>query len=132
MPNHLHCMLFFPAKGYSLNKIIGNAKRFMAYEMINRLKNDNQVHILELLSKGVTLNEQKKNQLHKLFEDSFDAKSIDTPKFLEQKLNYMHLNPVRGRYRLVEDWRAYEHSSASFYEFNQSSKFTPVHYMELQ
>jgi hypothetical protein len=104
----------------------------MAYGMINRLKQQNRVDILELLSKGVSVNERKKNQLHKVFEESFDAKSIESSKFLEQKLNYMHLNPVRGRHRLVEDWREYEHGSASFYELNQTGNFIPVHYMELQ
>ena len=29
MPNHLHIILYFPEPGYNLNKIIGNAKRFM-------------------------------------------------------------------------------------------------------
>lgn len=43
----------------------------------------------------------------------------------QQKLNYMHLNPVRGNYRLVNDWRDYEHSSANFYELQQIRLFTP-------
>ena len=38
MPNHLHVLLYFPKPGYSLNKIIVNAKRFMAYEIIKRLE----------------------------------------------------------------------------------------------
>lgn len=38
MPNHLHAILYFPEPGYNLNKIIGNAKRFMAYEIIKRLE----------------------------------------------------------------------------------------------
>ena len=33
MPNHLHVMIYFPKPGYNLNKIIGNGKRFMAYEI---------------------------------------------------------------------------------------------------
>jgi hypothetical protein len=58
-------------------------------------------------------------------------KSIDNQKFFFLKLNYIHLNPVRGNYRLVNNWRDYEHSSASFYELQQIKHFTPVHYMEL-
>jgi len=38
MPNHVHVILFFPAENYNLNTIISNAKRFMAYEIVNRLK----------------------------------------------------------------------------------------------
>ena len=29
MPNHVHTILYFPEAGFNLNKIIGNAKRFM-------------------------------------------------------------------------------------------------------
>ena len=34
MPNHVHCILFFPNEDYNLNKIVSNGKRFMAYEII--------------------------------------------------------------------------------------------------
>jgi REP element-mobilizing transposase RayT len=125
MPNHLHCMLFFPQKGFDLNKIIGNAKRFIAYEIIARLRKQECADILNKLSTGVSTNERKKGQLHKVFEDSFDAKAIETEKFLLQKLNYIHLNPVKGDYRLVDDWREYEHSSASFYERNKVLHLLP-------
>ena len=115
MPNHLHCILFFPLPDYSLNKIISNAKRFMAYEIIKRLKENNQTEILKELQSAVT-EKEKKGQLHKVFGESFDAKSIDNKNFFLQKLNYIYLNPVRGNYKLVNDWREYEHSSAGFYE----------------
>jgi hypothetical protein len=65
--------------------------------------------------------EKSKGQLHKVFEESFDAKSIDNRKFFLQKLNYIHLNPVRGNYKLVNDWRDYEHSSASFMNCNKQN-----------
>ena len=29
MPNHVHCILFFPTEHFDLNKIVGNGKRFM-------------------------------------------------------------------------------------------------------
>ena len=132
MPNHLHCMLFFPQKGFDLNKIIANAKRFIAYEIIDRLKKEEHFDILNKLSTSVNTHQKKKGQLHKVFENSFDAKAIETEKFLLQKLNYIHLNPVKGNYRLVEDWKEYEHSSASFYELNKVWHFAPVHHMELQ
>ena len=83
------------------------------------------------MQSAVTEKEKKKGQLHKVFEESFDAKSIDTKKFFLQKLNYIHLNPVRGNYKLINDWRDYEHSSAGFYELQQVKHFVPVHYEEL-
>src|SRR4029079_16351178 len=101
MPNHLHCMLFFPTPDFSLNKIIGNAKRFMAYEIVKRLKEANRELILQQLQSAVTDKERAKGQLHKVFEESFDAKSIENRKFFLQKLNYIDLNPVSGNYKLV-------------------------------
>lgn len=132
MPNHVHVILFFPTSGFSLNTIIGNTKRFMAYEIIKRLNEQQNVELLARLQNALTDKERKKGQLHKVFTESFDAKSIDNESFFLQKLNYLHLNPVRGKYRLVDDWRDYEHSSAGFYELQKTIDFTPVHYKDLQ
>ncbi len=35
---------------------------------------------------------------------------------LEQKLDYIHANPISGKWNLVDDYANYEHSSARFYE----------------
>lgn len=131
MPNHLHCILFFPTANFSLNKIISNAKRFIAYEIIKRLQATNQTEILNQLQNAVTAKEKSKGQLHKVFEESFDAKSLDNQKFFLQKLNYIHLNSVRGNYKLVSDWREYEHSSAGFYELQQTKHFFSFSAMSL-
>ena len=29
MPNHVHCIFFFPKENFDLNKIVSNGKRFM-------------------------------------------------------------------------------------------------------
>ncbi len=73
----------------------------------------------------------KKGQLHKVFEDSFDAKPVYHREFLLQKINYIHQNCVRGKWNLVEHWEDYEHSSARFYVRNRLDGFVPVHYEEL-
>lgn len=69
MPNHVHVILYFPEAGFDLNKIIGNAKRFMAYEIINRLEALKRQDTLNYLAEGVTERERKKGQLHKVFTD---------------------------------------------------------------
>ena len=131
MPNHLHCILHFPEPAFDLNKIISNAKRFMAYEIINRLEQNNDTGLLELLSASLTEREKKKGQLHKVFKDSFDAKPIFSDKFLQQKINYIHHNPVSGKWKLAKDFVSYEHSSASFYELGITQYFLPAHYRDL-
>ena len=131
MPNHLHCILNFNEKDFSLNKCIANAKRFFAYEIINRLEKQKNIDFLNLLSNALTEREKKKGQVHKVFKESFDAKAIFSDKFMDQKLNYMHLNPVSGKWQLVTKFTDYEHSSASFYEIGLAKHFIPVHYKDL-
>ncbi|HWJ91227.1 MAG TPA: hypothetical protein VNR87_08930 [Flavisolibacter sp.] len=116
MPNHLHVLLYFPKMSTSLNMVIGNAKRFMAYEIIKRLEEEKQNELLGLLHAGVQKREARKGQLHKVFEDSFDAKACYTPEFIFQKLAYMHHNPVRKKWNLADDFTMYQHSSALYYE----------------
>jgi len=131
MPNHIHCILYFPENGFNLNKILSNGKRFMAYEIVNRLENSNDTHTLNILQNALTEREKKKKQLHKVFRDSFDGKPIFSEKFLMQKLDYMHYNPVTGIWNLAKDFVSYEHSSASFYEEGINRHFIPIHYKDL-
>src|ERR1043165_4811270 len=62
MPNHLHVLLYFPSMPKSLNTIIGNAKRFMAYEIIKRLEEKKANELLDLLYGAVKKRERKKGQ----------------------------------------------------------------------
>jgi putative transposase len=65
MPNHLHCILHFPEANFDLNKIISNAKRFMAYEIVNRLEENKETGLIELLAKSVTVREKKRGSFIK-------------------------------------------------------------------
>ena len=116
MPHHVHALIYFSEMKKSLNTIIGNAKRFIAYEIIKRLEEQKNLALLEELYAGVKEKERKKGQRHKVFEDSFDAKECYSNKFVYQKLEYMHKNPVSKKWQLVNDFTDYLHSSASFYE----------------
>lgn len=50
MPNHLHALISFIDTKQPFNTIVGNGKRFMAYEMIKRLEANNEVALLQQLS----------------------------------------------------------------------------------
>ncbi len=132
MPNHVHAILHLNTSN-SLNKVISNGKRFMAYEIVKRLKAQERDDILIKLSEACSEEDKKKGQLHKVFEPSFDAKPILTDKFLHQKLDYIHTNPVAGKWNLAETFIDYEHSSASFYEMNLPHKNVAIkHYLDLE
>jgi len=51
----------------------------------------------------------------KAFEPSFDAKPVYSPGFLHQKLDYIHHNPVKGKWNLCDEYTNYPHSSAAYY-----------------
>ena len=123
--------LYFPEAGFNLDKILSNGKRFTAYKVVDRLEFANEVKTLKTLQDALTEREKKKKQLHKVFKDSFDAKAIFSERFLVQKLNYIHHNPVSVKWNLATDFVSYEHSSASFYEEGIIKHFEPKHYKTL-
>lgn len=87
MPNHVHVLLYFSEMTKSLNSIISNAKRFMAYEIINRLKQRDHDHILDILSMGVKEKEERRVKCIKclkkaLMQRNVLAKSLSFKSFL--------------------------------------------------
>lgn len=115
MPNHVHLLLYIPDEKFNLNKLISNGKRFMAYEIIKKLNEINANGVLTTLSNACSEKEKAKGQKHKVFETSFDAKPVYSDTFWEQKLNYIHNNPVTGKWSLSAEYTSYPHSSAAFY-----------------
>ena len=53
MPNHVHALIAFRNTGQSINTIVGNGKRFIAYEIINRLKELKEEKLLHQLHLSV-------------------------------------------------------------------------------
>ena len=49
MPNHIHALIGFRKTDQSINTIIGTGKRFIAYEIVHRLKNQQEENLLEQL-----------------------------------------------------------------------------------
>ncbi len=99
----------------SINKIVSNGKRFMAYKIVERLKEQNRGDVLLQLCEAVTKSDKDKVKIHQVFERSFDCKEITSQYFFIQKLSYIHNNPCSGVWKLVENLVDYVHSSAKFY-----------------
>jgi hypothetical protein len=97
MPNHIHAIIAFHNTGRSINKIIGNGKRFMAYEIVTRLEKKLEKDVLGVLTHGLSESERNKGKLHQVWEDSFDWKECRRISFLILKLDYMHNNPCSGK-----------------------------------
>ena len=132
MPNHVHLLIAFRNSGQSLNKVVGNGKRFMAYDIIQRLKEAGNDQLLVQLSSYVSVAERKKGKLHEVFEPSFDWKECLSHNFIEQKLNYIHENPCKGKWQLASKLEEYEHSSANYYITGEQGVYPVTSYMELE
>ena len=130
MPNHLHLLLHFAGGNQSLNTHVGNGKRFMAYEIINRLKQQNETNILNKLSQDVQAKDKSRGKKHEVWIDSFDVKQCRTEKFILQKLHYIHNNPCTGKWNLADSSIHYLHSSASFYISGRQGGYAVKDYRE--
>lgn len=53
MPNHIHLLVYVEDNCKGVNVVIGEAKRFMAYEIVKRLKNLGETEVLQTLMAGV-------------------------------------------------------------------------------
>jgi len=114
MPNHLHLILHYNG-GKNLNTVIGNGKRFMAYELVRLLEQKGELVLLQKLQAEVKDKDRSRGKKHEVWIDGFDVKECRTEKFILQKLIYIHENPVSGKWKLCKTSLDYLHSSAPFY-----------------
>jgi REP element-mobilizing transposase RayT len=115
MPNHVHVLVDFIKTGQSINIVVGNGKRFMAYDIVKRLKAKGKNDVLATLAKNVEAKRKANNKQHEVWKLSFDWKYCNSYKFLKQKLNYMHDNPCSGKWNLCGSPIDYLYSSAKNY-----------------
>ncbi len=115
MPNHVHATIAFKKIKKNINKIIGDGKRFIGYEIVKRLKEKNETALLNKLAAAVNNSDKAKGKLFEIWEDSFEWKECFGDEFSWQKINYMHNNPCSGKWQLCAEPALYPHSSAKFY-----------------
>jgi putative transposase len=107
MPNHIHLI-------WQLNDINGKetAKgsfmKFTAHEFKKRLKATNGLESYKV---------EAANKSYQFWQRDSLAIEIWNRTVAEQKLNYMHNNPISGKWQLSKDDISYQYSSARFYEY---------------
>ncbi len=101
MPNHLHVLIEFSSSSKSINITVSHRRRFMAYEIVKRLQEQNQHEILFKLQDAVISSDKDRGKKHQVFERSFVCKPITTQHFFLEELNYIHNNPCSGVWKLV-------------------------------
>ena len=76
MPNHIHSLLAFQSTGKDLNKIVGNGKRFIGYEIVKRLYRQSSDKILIKLKEAVHRSDSERKKVHEIWEDSLIGKIV--------------------------------------------------------
>jgi REP element-mobilizing transposase RayT len=131
MPNHLHFLINYKNPSKTLNTLIGNGKRFLAYDIVRKLQQKKEYELLNHLALAVGPKDRSRGKKHEVWKPGFDVKECRTEKFLLQKLNYIHDNPVKGKWKLATDNESYVHSSCLFY-FKKKHRFCEAtHYDEV-
>jgi len=121
MPNHFHGLIFVSEQSPPLSKLIQNAKRFLAYQIVKYLQEDKKDTLLLKFSKKA---QREKGAKHKIFEERYDSKVMDSEKIYFEKLAYIHNNPCAKGWNLSELPEKYQHSSAKNYILGKG--FYPV------
>ncbi|HMZ50378.1 MAG TPA: transposase [Flavobacteriales bacterium] len=127
MPNHVHLVIHAP-EGRSINTLLANAKRFMAYTILDALVRQGEMGILAKLQAAVRPSDAQRGQRHRVFNTSSDIRECFDEAMIQQKLNYIHTNPVKGKWTLAENHLNYPHSSAGFYERGDASPAPLEHF----
>ncbi len=104
MPNHCHFIIVPPSN--DLSDIMHDIKGLSAFKMLD-----------DALISG------------KIWQKGFYDHVIRNHNDLLEKLNYIHLNPLRAG--LVKDIAEYEHSSYHFY-YNPESKEIPTWFKRIE
>ncbi|MGK7389529.1 MAG: REP-associated tyrosine transposase [Candidatus Cyclobacteriaceae bacterium M2_1C_046] len=108
MLNHIH--LLSSADG-NVSDIMRDFKAFTSHEIVKLLKRNRGSIPLQVFKQAARLDDKCLN--YKVWQTGFHPIGIETEKFYNQKLNYIHQNPVRKS--LVAKPEYWFYSSAGFY-----------------
>lgn len=114
MSNHLH-LIAEADDGYHLSDILRDFKKFTSKAIVAEIQ-DNPLESRKkwMLGEFEFAGKYKSNiKDYKFWQDGNEAKEIHSTSFLEQKLEYIHENPVKAE--IVENAEEYIYSSAKNY-----------------
>lgn len=125
MPEHIH-LVTSNLEEVSLSDIMRDFKRFTSKEISRQLERDNKNLLLGVLKRFAHTG--KGNTDYKVWQDDFHPEAIYSESFLQQKIDYVHYNPVRrGLVSKPEEWF---YSSARNYLSNDETVITVDKFLE--
>jgi putative transposase len=92
MPDHIH-LLIWPTVETVVTDFMRDFKRFTSGRITRQAKVEGKADWIKKFEEAGTETERAE---YKVWQDSFWEQTIYKEEFLRQKLNYIHLNPVRA------------------------------------
>lgn len=122
MSNHFHAIL--SSTQTPLNDIIRDLKKFTTKEFIKTIVGINESRRVWLLKKfSFAANRIKRAENYKIWKDGFHPIELTDMEMAWQKLDYIHMNPVKDM--IVLEPQHYYFSSAAFYQ-NEDNGLLPI------
>lgn len=108
MPNHIH-LVWELLENNGNESAVASFMKFTAHKFQEILKQKAPHHLPHYRVDWHSRN-------YNFWQTKADWFLLDQSATIEQKLNYIHLNPMRGKWNLVADPCDYYYSSCRFYE----------------
>ncbi|MEE1946941.1 transposase [Pedobacter sp. KR3-3] len=122
MPNHIH--LVWEAMGKNGNEMPhASFNKKTAHELVKDLKLNDPTLLLHFKV-------SEKERAYRIWQRDALAILMDSRAKVEQKVNYIHLNPLQERWSLADRPENYKWSSAKFYEEGIDDFGFITHYLE--
>ena len=106
MPDHLHLIVLpleYRGRNQTISDLMRDFKKFTSKRIIEKLKEEKREVLLSFFSRRA---KGYRGQMYKVWEEGFFDENIFTQDFLNQKIQYIHYNPVRkGFVTEPEDYR---------------------------
>ena len=119
MPSHIH--LIAGSTREPLNGIIRDFKKFTSKALVKMIQENGESRREWLLNKfSFAAKRLKRGENYKLWQDGFHPVELTSNKMMDQRLDYLHNNPVVEEYVYsAEQW---VYSSAGFYILNEENR----------
>lgn len=122
IPNHIH-ILWSPGEAYKISKAEHDLLSFTGHEFKNYLSLDAPHLLNDFIS-------TQADRSYHFWERRPRSIEIMSRSIAEQKLSYIHDNPVKEKWQLSKTPEEYKFSSASFYHLSENKYPFLRHYMD--
>jgi putative transposase len=126
MPSHLHMII--STRQEPLPNIVRDFKKFTSKELVKTIERINESRkewVLEMF--GQVADHLKRVSNYKVWQDGNHPELLLSTKFMEQKLDYIHNNPVADE--ILDELEEYRYSSARDY-YSKKKGYLDVNLIE--